>query len=106
MDIYIEGSGKSINSIFGERFLKVDEEIIELKKRVESKSIYWDNIESIKSSTSKVLINSKENDKTEIKYLRIIYPSKILSKIRNYNSKLHLHYTRLELVKNIYYHYF
>lgn len=70
-----EGSGKSINSIIGERFLKVDEEKIEFKEksRKQSKSIYWNDIESIKFATTKIEINSKENDKTEIEYGKLSY---------------------------------
>lgn len=70
-----EGSGKSIKSIIGERFLKVDEEKIEFKEksRKQSETIYWDNVESIKFATSKIVINSKENDKTEIEYGKLSY---------------------------------
>ena len=70
-----EGGGKSIRSLLGERFLKVDEEKIEFKEksRVQSKSIYWNSIESIKFATTKVVINSKENQKTEIEYGKLSY---------------------------------
>ena len=70
-----EGSGKSMSSLLGERFLKVDEEKIEFKEksRMQSKSIYWNDIESIKFATTKIVINSKENDKTEIEYGKLSY---------------------------------
>jgi len=70
-----EGSGKSINSIFGERFLKVDEDKIEFKEksRRQSKTIYWNNIESINFATTKVVVNSKENQKIEIEYGKLSY---------------------------------
>ena len=70
-----EGSGKSMRSLFGERFLKVDEEKIEFKEesRGQSKSLYWDNVESIKFATTKIVINSKEDSKIEIEYGKLSY---------------------------------
>jgi hypothetical protein len=70
-----EGSGKSINSIFGERFLSVDEEKIEFKEKSRKQSIvvYWDNVESIKFAATKFVINSKEKKKIEIDYGKLSY---------------------------------
>ncbi len=70
-----EGSGKSIHSIFGERFLKIDDIKVEFKEksRKQSESIYWDNIESIKFVTTKVVINSKDKQKIEIKFEKLNY---------------------------------
>ena len=70
-----EGGGKSIHSIFGERFLKIDKEKIEFKPKSREKceSIYWNRIESIKFATTKFVINSKENQNTEIEYGKLSY---------------------------------
>ena len=70
-----EGSGKSINSIFGERFLSVNKEKIEFKEKSRKQSvvIYWDSVESIKFATTKFVINSKEKRKTEIEYNKLSY---------------------------------
>ena len=70
-----EGRGKSINSIFGERFLSVDEEKIEFKEKSRKQSIviYWDSVESIKFAATKFVINSKEKRKTEIEYGKLSY---------------------------------
>jgi hypothetical protein len=70
-----ESSGKSINSLFGERFLQVNEEKVEFKEksRKQSKTIYWDNIESIKFATTMILIKSKEDSKIEIEYGKLSY---------------------------------
>jgi hypothetical protein len=82
-----ESGGKSINSIFGERFLKIDEEKVEFKDKTlkQSTTIYRDNIDSIKFATTKILINSKDDSKIEIEYGKLNY-----TKVQQLKEKLEI----------------
>ncbi len=73
----VEGKGKSINSFWGERFLRIDDEKIEykLKSRKPATIIYWDDVENIEFSTSKVIIKVKGKDEEQIEYGEFSYSS-------------------------------
>ncbi len=75
LQLLYEGKGKLINALFGERFVKVNDELIEikLKSRGKSEVLYWDNIQSINFAPSNITIITKDNRNVKIEYGMLSY---------------------------------
>ncbi len=65
-----EAKGKSSASLFGKRFLYVNEKKIEFKPQLFKKStiVYWDDIVTVDYAATKVIINTKNKQNMEIDY--------------------------------------
>ena len=70
-----EGLGKSLNSLFGKRFITIDEEKIIIKSNTlkEAQIIEWQGIESIKYGVTKIEINEKPDKTIFIDYGDLSY---------------------------------
>ena len=89
-----EGKGKSTTSLFGKRFLYIDEEKIEFKPQIfeESTVVYWDEIESVDFKTSKIIISTKNKQNVEIDYAKLSYEivQRLKEVLRAIEKKKHL----------------
>ena len=70
-----EGRGKSLNSLFGKRFIAIDEEKIIIKSYTlkEAQIIEWQGIKSIKYGVAKIEINEKPDKTIFIDYSDLSY---------------------------------
>jgi hypothetical protein len=89
-----EGKGKSTTSLFGKRFLYIDEEKIEFKPQIfeESTVVYWDDIESVDFKTTKIIISTKNKQNVEIDYAKLSYEivQRLKEVLRAIEKKKHL----------------
>ncbi len=79
----IESKGKSILDFFGKRYLKIDQELIELKFYIikEPQIIHWKDITDIQFSTSNIKIFLKNSETVKIEYGLFTY--KTVQKIKD-----------------------
>ncbi len=75
MSYIYEGRGKLLNSIFGKRFINIDEEKINIKLNTFkiAHTIDWKSIESIKYGSTKIEINDKTHKTIFIEYSNLSY---------------------------------
>ena len=65
-----EGKGKLLNSIFGKRFIIIDEERVSIKIKTfkKAQTINWSNIDSIKYGLSRIELKDKKQSLVIIEY--------------------------------------
>ena len=71
----VEGRGKSANSIFGKRFIFINEDKISIKLKTlkAAQTIYWQSIVSIKYGATNIEITDKTNITILIEYSELSY---------------------------------
>ncbi len=73
--IYQTSTGKSIDALFGKKYIHITDKFMRLKPKIFGKAttIYWNNLESVKMKPTYLVVKSKLGDEIKIDFKQIDY---------------------------------